>query len=77
MYNEMGIWSAYRKQRADAFAVKMRREIDGMKAEGLFQRQMLLELNCNVHRAASGCILTQIHLRRVLKRLEEISVQNC
>ena len=43
-----------RKQRANNFALKMRREIDGMKADKLSQRQIIKELNRNEHKTASG-----------------------
>ena len=43
-----------RQQSANIFALKMRREIDGMKADEVSQRQIIKELNRNKHKTATG-----------------------
>ena len=41
-----------RKQKASNFALKMRRTINGVKAEKLSQRQIIKELNRNEYKTA-------------------------
>ena len=55
-----------RKQRADNFALKIRREIDGMKADKLSQRQIIQELNRNEYKAAPGKARSQCNCSKSL-----------
>lgn len=58
-----------RQQAADDFSNKLRGVIDGMKARGLSQRQMVVELNNLGIKASRGGEWSHIQLRRVLARL--------
>jgi hypothetical protein len=58
-----------RKAEADAFAQKLRGQIDGFKLRGLSQRQMVAELNDLGIRTAKGNDWSLIQLQRVMMRL--------
>lgn len=62
---------AERQQRADDFALKMRREIEGMKADKLTQRKMVKELNLNGHKTVMGKLWSLTQLQRVIARLTD------
>lgn len=59
-----------RQDKADAFALRLSGVIEGMKARGLSQRDMVAELNTLGIKAARGGEWTRLQLQRVLKRLE-------
>ena len=52
----------------------MRREIDGMKADKLSQRQIIKELNRNKHKAVPGKAWLQMQLQQVIARLKTTSL---
>lgn len=58
-----------RQKSADSFALKMRREIEGMKADQMSQRQMVVELRRNGHLTVTGKAWSLTQLRRVITRL--------
>jgi hypothetical protein len=58
-----------RKAEADAFAQKLRGQIDGFKLRGLSQRQMVAELNDLGIRTPKGNGWSLIQLQRVMMRL--------
>lgn len=62
-----------RQQSADDFALKMRREIEGMKADKLSQRQMVEELKRNGHMTVTGKAWSLTQLQRVIARLTATS----
>lgn len=59
-----------RQGAADAFAAKLRGQIEGCKLRGLSQRQMVAELNDLGIRTAKGSEWSLIQLQRVVKRLD-------
>lgn len=61
-----------RQANADAFAVKLRGVIEGMKARKLTQRAMVAELNTIGVKTAKGGEWTLIQLQRVMKRLDAL-----
>lgn len=58
-----------RRADADAFAEKLRGQIEGFKLRKLSQRQMVEELNQLGIRTAKGCEWSLIQLQRVMARL--------
>lgn len=61
-----------RQQQADSFADSMRREIAGMRDEGMTQRKMVAELNRMGRKTTGGGEWSLIQLQRVIKRINEI-----
>lgn len=59
-----------RQQRADEFALSLRREIAGMRAERLTQREMVAELNRMGRKTARGGEWSLAQIQRVMKRLD-------
>ncbi|PPK75595.1 DNA invertase Pin-like site-specific DNA recombinase [Methylobacter tundripaludum] len=58
-----------RKQAADAFAGKLKGNIEGMKARGLTQRAMVAEMNMLGIKSAKGGEWSLIQLQRVMNRV--------
>jgi DNA invertase Pin-like site-specific DNA recombinase len=59
-----------RQAKADAFAQKMRGQIDGFMLRGLSQRQMIAELNSIGVWTVTGGAWSLVQLQRVIKRLK-------
>lgn len=59
-----------RRKAADTFAERMRREIHGMRTEGMTVAAMVRELNERGFPAARGGRWQQVQLARVIKRLD-------
>jgi DNA invertase Pin-like site-specific DNA recombinase len=57
-----------RQQAADAFASKLKGNVEGMKARGLTQRQMIAEMNMLGIKTAKGGEWSLIQLQRVISR---------
>jgi DNA invertase Pin-like site-specific DNA recombinase len=56
---------------AQAFAEKLRGQIDGFRLRNLSQRQMVTELNMLGIQSAKGTKWSQIQLQRLMRRLEQ------
>lgn len=67
---------AQRQQHANDFADGLRREIEGMRAEGKTQRQMVGELNRLGRKTARGGEWSLNQLQRVIQRLEAMVPAN-
>lgn len=59
-----------RQQEADAFAIKLRGVIDGMRARGMSQRAMVNELNSLGVKTPTGCDWNLSQLQRTIRRIE-------
>lgn len=64
-----------RKEAADAFAERLRREVRGMQAEGMTVAEMVKELNSKGITTARGGQWRQIQLCRVIARLDAVDAK--